>query len=85
MKFNYKKCDLYDYYFVVIKSGLVLFFVVIIELFIFVGIFGYFGIISLKLKVFIIKVFICVCINYFNGFIYVRGNLWWFLFYKYNE
>lgn len=79
LKLNHKKRDLYDYYIVVTKSGQALPFVVITELFTFVGIsgyFGYFGTTSPKLKVFITKSFIRVRTNYFNGFLYVRGNLY---------
>lgn len=43
LKLNHKKRDLYDYYFVVTKSGQALPFVAITELFTFVGISGYFG------------------------------------------
>lgn len=55
LKLNHKKRDLYDYYFVVTKSGQALPFVVITELFTFVGISGYFGTTSPQLKVFITK------------------------------
>lgn len=75
LKLNHKKRDWYDYYFFVTKSGQALPFVVITELFTFVGISGYFSTTSPKLKVFITKAFIRVRTNYFNGFLYVRGNL----------
>lgn len=75
LKLNHKKRDLYDYYFFVTKSGQALPFVVITELFTFVGISGYFGTTSPKLKVFITNSFIRVRTNYYNGFLYVRGNL----------
>lgn len=63
LKLNHKKRDLYDYYFFVTKSGQALLFVVITELFTFVGISGYFGTTSPKLKVFITKAFIRVRTN----------------------
>lgn len=75
LKLNHKKRDLYDYYFVVTKSGQALPFVVISELFTFVGISGYFGTTSPKLKVLITNSCIRVRTHYFNGFLYVRGNL----------